>query len=241
MDVVENRLEWILFNTRWVLAAFYLVLVVALVCLAWKFVAEFIAEFLAEFRGKSNRQLTSVVLNLIDTTLLANLLLIVIFNGYENFVSKIGVSLGNEDRPRWMGNVDFAELKLKLLGTMVAISAINLLDAFLRMADSDAEIDSTKLGWMIGIHTGFVLTGVLFALSERIGAGHVDKYAKRRNRPLLLVQDGTRLVEEIARAEVTESELQAAIRLAGYDRVEDVRYALLEADGKIHVHNPTKS
>jgi uncharacterized protein (TIGR00645 family) len=94
-------------------------------------------------------------------------LILIIFSGYENFVSIIGVAKNSADRPKWMGGIDFAGLKLKLIGSLVALSAINLLAAFL-------EIDSVSkenLGWMIGIHLTFVFTGLIFAYSER-AMGH---------------------------------------------------------------------
>src|SRR5207302_1148263 len=108
----------------------------------------------------------------------------------------------------WMGEVDFAGLKLKLLGTMVAISAINLLEVFLSMADSDQAYDSSKLSWMMGIHAAFVITGVLFAFSEKIGADHIAKNAKGRVRAILLVKNGQEDTQARDRAEVTPNELE---------------------------------
>jgi uncharacterized protein (TIGR00645 family) len=104
------------------------------------------------------------ILGLIDMTLLGNLMILVIFSGYENFVSKIGIASNSVDRPSWMGEVDFAGLKLKLIGSIVALSGINLLGAFLNLKDWSNE----KLGWMVGIHMAFVFTAVLFAVSEKI-------------------------------------------------------------------------
>jgi len=110
--------------------------------------------------------LTLGILGLLDLGLLANLILIVIFAGYENFVSKINVAEGNEDRPHWMGHVDFSGLKIKLIGSLVAISVIELLKDFVRAGDSP---NHTAVEWRILLHLTFLLSGVLFAVMDYIG------------------------------------------------------------------------
>ena len=160
---IEKGLERFIFNSRWILTIFYVFLVLTLAILAIKFLQEFV-HFSMSFWDASEAELLSGILGLVDKTLLANLLILVIFSGYENFVSIIGAAKDSDDRPSWMGEVDFAGLKLKLIGSIVALSGINLLAAFLEISTTSKE-DS---GWMIGIHLVFVLTAVLFALSERI-------------------------------------------------------------------------
>ena len=93
------------------------------------------------------------------------LLLIIIFSGYENFVSKIAFG-EHEDRPVWMGKVGFSDLKLKLIGAIVAISAVELLKAFINAQELSTEI----MAWKVGIHLTFVVSGVLFALTDWIVA-----------------------------------------------------------------------
>lgn len=160
---IEKGLELFIFNSRWVLSIFYVFLVLALFILAIKFVQEFV-HFSFSFWDASEAELVSGILGLVDKTLLANLMILVIFSGYENFVSVIGAAKNSDDRPSWMGEVNFAGLKLKLIGSIVALSGINLLAAFLEISTTDKD----NLGWMIGIHLVFVVTAVLFALSERI-------------------------------------------------------------------------
>jgi uncharacterized protein (TIGR00645 family) len=81
----------------------------------------------------SESEIVLAVLALVDLSLVANLLLIVIFSGYENFVSKINTK-GHEDRPEWMGQLDFAGLKIKVVASIVAISAIELLKSFVNLS-----------------------------------------------------------------------------------------------------------
>jgi uncharacterized protein (TIGR00645 family) len=104
-------------------------------------------------------------LSLIDMSLAGNLLLIVIFSGYENFVSKINVG-DHEDQPDWKGKVDFAGLKLKLIASIVAISGIHLLKVFMDIGKySDREVM-----WLVVIHVVFVVSGVLLALMDKMSS-----------------------------------------------------------------------
>ena len=122
---IEKFLESLLFRTRWLLAPFYGGLVVTIMVLLVKFFQEFF-HFLPMVLSTDMKGIILEILVLVDFTLLANLLLIIIFSGYETFVSKID-NLTHEDRPKWMGKVDFSELKIKLFGSIVAISGIELL------------------------------------------------------------------------------------------------------------------
>jgi uncharacterized protein (TIGR00645 family) len=106
------------------------------------------------------------ILNLVDEALIAALLLIIGFSGYENFVSKIDTGV-NEDRPAWMGKVGFSDLKIKLMGAIVAISAVEVLKAFINLDAFTRE----QLAWRVGIHLTFVVSGVLFAITDRIAEG----------------------------------------------------------------------
>ncbi len=162
---IENFLEAFIFNSRWILANFYFLLVLALFALGIKFIQHFY-HFGADIFEMDETKTVLSILGLVDMTLLANLMIIVIFSGYENFVSVIGIAQDSQDRPKWMGDVDFAGLKLKLIGSIVALSGINLLGAFLNMKND--TFTEHQLGWMVGIHLTFVVTGVLFALSEKI-------------------------------------------------------------------------
>ena len=160
---VERLLELWLFRSRWLMAPFYVGLVVALAALVIVFVNEAMHEF-SGVMTMTPEQAILMVLSLIDLSLAGNLLLIVVFSGYENFVSKIDTG-DNADRPSWMGTVDFSGLKMKLIASIVAISAIALLKAFMRLAEGESASDRT-LGWLVGIHLTFIVSGVLLALMD---------------------------------------------------------------------------
>ena len=132
----------------------------------------FASEFfhrLGDITSLSEGEIIVGILSLIDMALIGNLLLIIIFSGYENFVSKIDTA-GHEDRPEWMGHVDFSDLKMKVIGSIVAISAIELLKSFMHMNGGELNAaDNVELAWKVGIHLTFVLSGVLFALMDWLG------------------------------------------------------------------------
>lgn len=163
---LERWLETGLFASRWLMAPFYVGLVAALAAL----IVIFFQELSHEIVPLLSMEMTPedailLALSLIDLSLAGNLVLIVIFSGYENFVSKIDVA-SHEDRPDWMGTVDFSGLKLKLIASIVAISGIALLKAFLTLTEPDIPLDGERLMWLVVIHLTFVASGVLLALMD---------------------------------------------------------------------------
>lgn len=164
----EDAGERLLFASRWLLAPLYVGMVVALVAILIKFVQE-LWLLVTHIIGATGDEVILEVLALIDLGLLANLVLIVIFAGYENFVSKIAAARRSEDRPRWMGHVDFSGLKMKLIGSIVAISAIGLLADFIGMEDAGHKLDAKLLTWRVVLHLTFVASGVLFAVMDWLG------------------------------------------------------------------------
>lgn len=159
-----------MFASRWLLVPFYVGLVAAVGLLLIKFIKAFIGLLPIVIHGEGSAVLLGI-LSLVDITLVANLLLIIIFAGYENFVSKIDTG-DNEDRPSWMGHVSFSDLKLKLIGSIVAISGIELLKYFINIKEAlDVPNGSAHLAWVLGIHVTLVFSGVMFALMDRIAEG----------------------------------------------------------------------
>jgi uncharacterized protein (TIGR00645 family) len=170
--LIERQLELWIFRSRWLMAPFYVGLLVALAALVIVFVNEAVHE-LAHVMTMSPESAILMVLALIDLSLAANLILIVVFSGYENFVSKIDTG-DDEDRPNWMGTVDFSGLKMKLIASIVAISAIALLRSFMQLSEG-VEIADRTLIWLVVIHLTFIVSGVLLALMDWL-AGKVDKH-----------------------------------------------------------------
>jgi uncharacterized protein (TIGR00645 family) len=165
---IEIAFESLLFSVRWLLAPFYLGMAFALIALLVVFAKEVIHS-MAQLGSLDAESAILLSLSLIDLSLTGNLLLIVILAGYENFVSRMQVG-EHEDRPSWMGSVDFADLKIKVIASIIAISGIALLRAFLPLGEVHAQIEGARLGWMVAIHLTFVVSGVLLAAMDWISS-----------------------------------------------------------------------
>lgn len=172
---IESKFEQGLFASRWLMAPMYLGLVVSLAMLMVIFIKE-LAYYVPQTLSMTADQGILAILSLIDMSLAANLLLIVLFSGYENFVSKLDIDHG-ADRPAWMGKVDFSGLKMKLIASIVAISGIHLLKVFMSLGKGDPAhaADPETLRWMVVIHLTFVTSGVLLALMDWLTA-KTDKH-----------------------------------------------------------------
>jgi uncharacterized protein (TIGR00645 family) len=118
----------------------------------------------AGFQGLNEAGVMLGVLAIVDLTLTASLIVIVIFSGYVNFVSRIDASQ-HGDWPLWMASVDFSELKLKMMSSIVAVSAIQLLEAYMELG---RESDRDRY-FLTGIRLAFVVSTLLVALADRLG------------------------------------------------------------------------
>ena len=143
------------------MAPLYLGLVCSILVLLGKFVKEFLHLIPMVINGDSGNVIVGV-LSLVDIVMIANLLVLIIFAGYENFVSPI-----DNDQPKqwpeWMGDIDFSGLKLNLMSSIVAISAIQLLRAFMDLKNATDR----DLIWSVGIHLAFVFSALVLALSDK--------------------------------------------------------------------------
>jgi uncharacterized protein (TIGR00645 family) len=162
MKSVERALEALLFASRWLMAPFYLGLVVALVALLVTFLHELVAR-LPLLLDLKETDVILWLLALIDLSLVGNLLMTVILAGYENFVSKMEAQ-DHPDWPSWIGKVDFGGMKLKLIASIAAISAIHLLEIFM----TPEKLDVSTLGWLLAIQLTVVLSGLLLAATDYI-------------------------------------------------------------------------
>jgi uncharacterized protein (TIGR00645 family) len=161
---IENTFEKALFLSRWIQAPAYLGMAVALLGVSVKFFQE-IWHLIASGFGlhMSEAQLVLTVLAVIDLSLVGNLIVMVMFSGYENFVSKIDIAEGNE-KLAWFGKIDSAAIKQKLAASIVAISSIHLLQVFMNVPN----LASDKILWYTVIHMSFVLSAIGLAYVDRL-------------------------------------------------------------------------
>lgn len=166
---IQRNLGRAMFAARWIMAPIYVGLLVALVMIAVEFVKKLVSS-IPGFLTLSSNEAIFVILNLVDLSLVANLVVIVIFAGWENFVGRL-LSARSEERPVWLGGLDFSSVKLRLIGSIAAIAAILILETFVHIADVSIKDAVLQLAILLGIG----VLGVLLALADRLSEGHGGK------------------------------------------------------------------
>ena len=162
----DRAFQSLIYWSRWLAAPFLVGLILCLFLLIYRFAAELI-ELAGELPRVGWHELVVGVLNLIDIALVANLVLIVIFSSYENFIGRIDPA-DRSDWPEALMDVDFGALKQKLLGSIVAIASIEALAWFL---DLEKYSDTAKLSWVIAFPLMFVVSLLMLAIADRLGRG----------------------------------------------------------------------
>ena len=163
MNRIERGIEAIIFGSRWLAVPFLLGLIVGLAALLYTFIVK-LAEFVMQVRAAAIADVIVGVLNLIDLSLTANLILIVICSSYENFVAPIH-SAEHPNWPEGLMKIGFSGLKQKLLGSIVAIAAVNVLEWFM---DIEQHADNSKLAWVVGILIAFAIAMLVLAIADRV-------------------------------------------------------------------------
>lgn len=175
--MIERLIEKLLFSSRWILAPVYLGMSLALLALGIKFFAE-VYHLLHTIMEVTEADLVLRLLALVDLVLVGSLIVMVMFSGYENFVSKIDVKEGG-DNLGWLGKLDASSLKLKVAASIVAISSIHLLRAFMSIGNQAVfdETSSTKLMWFVIIHLTFVISAVMMGVLDKMSfASHREDH-----------------------------------------------------------------
>jgi len=161
--MIKDAIQRFLFASRFLLTPLYLALAVSLLALLGK-AGLHLYHLLTAFPTLDDEEVLLSELAIVDMTLTASLIVIVFLSGYTNFVAPVAMR-ENDGRPHWIAEIDFGELKLKLMASIVAISAVKLLEGFMDIAQkSDRE-----LWWLAGIHLTFVVSACLLALADRLG------------------------------------------------------------------------
>jgi len=159
--MLETFIERIIYSCRWLLAPIYLGMSIALIALVVKFFQE-VVHFIPNLLEISESDVTLKLLTFIDLSLVGSLTVIVMFSGYDNFVSRLDISEGTE-KLSWLGTHDYGSLKMKVASSIVAISSIHLLKVFMNLQ----AIDNDKLLWYVVIHLTFVLSAFLMGMLEK--------------------------------------------------------------------------
>lgn len=159
---MENLIEYLIYASRWLMAPIYLGMSFALMALTVKFFQE-LYHFIPVILLIEDNQLILKLLTFIDLTLVGSLTIIVMFSGYDNFVSRLDVAKGVE-KLSWLGTHDYGSLKMKVASSIVAISSIHLLKVFMNLE----QVANEKLIWYMLIHLTFVLSAFLMGYLEKL-------------------------------------------------------------------------
>jgi uncharacterized protein (TIGR00645 family) len=170
MSRMKQAFESIVFSSRWLSAPFLLGLIFGLAVLLFKFVMGLI-DFVLHVQGAAPTDVIVSILKLVDLTLTANLITIVVFSSYENFLAPIEPRAGC---PEGLINIRFSALKQRLLGSIVAIAAVNVLEWFM---DIDRHADATKLAWVVAILMALAVAMLVLAIADRVSSANADKDA----------------------------------------------------------------
>lgn len=167
---LESLFEGLIFSSRWIQAPIYAALIIAAGGYAWKSIEELV-HILSDFATLTEAQIMVGLLSLVDISMVANLVNMVVVGGYVTFVSHIDFD-DNKDRPDWLDHINANTLKTKLAGSLASISAIHLLKSFINITGS-ATVTLTDNAvrvvlWQSVIHGVFLASMILFAWSERI-------------------------------------------------------------------------
>jgi uncharacterized protein (TIGR00645 family) len=166
MRQIERNFRAALFLSRWLIAPFLVGLVLALLLLIYRFFADFY-ELAIQISRTTWHELIVGVLNMIDIALTANVVIIVIFSGYENFIRKFKPE-DSADWPNGLTEVDFMALKQRLMGSIVIIAAVDALAWFLDL-EKYAAADTAKLGWAVAFPLMFVVAMLLLSIADWLG------------------------------------------------------------------------
>ncbi len=163
---MERTIEKTLFASRWLLAPIYLGLALTLIALGIKFFQE-VLHLLLVAHETAESDLVLVVLSLVDLSLVGSLVVMVMFSGYENFVSRIDVE-DEEEKLSWLGKLDAGTLKIKVAASIVAISSVQLLRAFMNIE----HLTGDQIMWYVIVHLTFVLSALLLGILDRLAFSH---------------------------------------------------------------------
>lgn len=162
LNKTESFFEKIIFASRWIQAPLYIGLIIGGILYAYKFIIELI-HLCTTINELTETALMLGILTLVDITMVANLLIMVIIGGYSTFVSRLDIDK-HEDKPEWLQKINAGTLKVKLAGSLIGVSGIHLLITFINIKSYESE----QVMWQVIIHLVFLLSSVLLAWSEKI-------------------------------------------------------------------------
>lgn len=161
-QTIEHGMERLMYASRWILAPIYLGMSLILMALFVKFFQE-LYDFIPHLFEIGETDFILTLLTLIDLTLVGSLIVLIMFSGYENFVSRLDIGETTE-KLEWLGTHDYGSMKIKVASSIVAISSIHLLKIFMNINATEND----KLLWYVVIHLTLVISALLMGYLDKI-------------------------------------------------------------------------
>ncbi|MDR0233783.1 MAG: TIGR00645 family protein [Zoogloeaceae bacterium] len=161
---LENRIEGLIFWSRWLQTPLYLGLIIALGFYAFRFFVE-LSHLVTGAGIQNENDVMLIVLGLIDVVMIANLLVMVIIGGYQTFVSRLN---HHPDQPEWLAHVNAGVLKIKLSTAIISISSIHLLKTFINASDPNTALPHDSWVAQVAIHLTFILSALAMAYTDKL-------------------------------------------------------------------------
>ncbi len=183
MKQLERLVERSILASRWVLVVFYVVLAAALAVYALAFLVKFV-HLVEEVFTLGEDEIILAMLSLIDASLVASLIVMVMISGYENFVSRFDEA---STELSWLGKLDAGSLKIKVASAIVAISSIHLLQIFL----NSSKYTNDKIMWSMLLHLTFIASAVFLGVLDRMMQHASPKHSPKSGPPGVHAADKT--------------------------------------------------
>jgi uncharacterized protein (TIGR00645 family) len=190
---IENTVEYFVFASRWIQAPIYLGLIIGSIMYCGKFIMELVAMYTNLVYGGateggvqpgSKEGLMLDILGLVDMSMVANLVYMVVVGGWTMFVSKIDME-GHEDRPDWLESTNANTLKIKLAASLVGVSGIHLLKTFIELGEEKIEVNTSHILWQVLIHLTFLASSIALAFTEwMLHASHTNGAEHKPHAPM---------------------------------------------------------
>jgi uncharacterized protein (TIGR00645 family) len=160
---MQAFLDKLILSSRWLLAVFFLGLMAALAVFALRFAYK-LWKFAAEALTAEDTQHLIALLHLLDSALVASLVVMVAISSYDSLVSRLASEAKSETS--WVATIDPGNLKIKLATALIAISSIHLLQIFMEVT----EYDDRAITWAVAIHTMFLVGAIVLGVLDKLTA-----------------------------------------------------------------------
>ena len=167
MDKILSSFGSLLYRMRFTMLFFYVGLVAIIVGILGKFLLEtwkLMNTLLFEELTKID--LIIKVLELVDMTMVAQLVWVVALAGVSLFVTTGHFDDRDIKKPDWLDHVNTYNLKLKLAFAIISISGVHALKTYL---SSDMSMEGVQMVTFVAIiHFLFVLSAIGISFAERL-------------------------------------------------------------------------